>query len=363
MKFYATLVTLLCISLCLDAFTLSMRNRIAAINTVYLQTQKDQYELAVLWQPEFNLDHSFSPDLSMTGQLMGNGAVRQVFQSGDDYFVRQGKIQRLWLALGSPQTEARIGLQRMNFGSAQILRPLQWFDNLDPKDKLELTDGVQAILVRHYFLNNANLWVWGVRGEEKLRGQLLTLTKDNTPEVGGRVQYPFFSGEIALTANHRQETVLQGIDTGSESRIGLDCRQDWLIGLWMELYGSFTQKPAGFGKYQAPVTFGIDYTFNLGNGVYTLAETQVSYSSDVSWSELHSDQVTAAVSASYPLGLLDRVIYYGTFTEDGNVSVQSAIWRREYDRLSWDLSLFWDAGKRHYRYNSRGIKALISYTF
>ncbi|GAI27146.1 unnamed protein product, partial [marine sediment metagenome] len=45
-----------------------------------------------------------------------------------------------------------------------------WFDRIDPRDPLQLTDGVYGLLLRQYFLNNANIWVWGLYGNDDLRG-------------------------------------------------------------------------------------------------------------------------------------------------------------------------------------------------
>jgi hypothetical protein len=67
------------------------------------------------------------------------------------------KPYRAWIRYSSDQFELRLGLQKLNFGSASILRPLMWFDQLDPRDPLHLTDGVWGVLGRYYFLNNANI--------------------------------------------------------------------------------------------------------------------------------------------------------------------------------------------------------------
>ena len=49
-----------------------------------------------------------------------------------------------WLRLSTSRFEARVGLQKINFGSATLFRPLMWFDSLDPRDPLQITDGVYA---------------------------------------------------------------------------------------------------------------------------------------------------------------------------------------------------------------------------
>ena len=58
----------------------------------------------------------------------------------------QVKPYRLWARYSSRQFEVRAGLQKINFGSASLLRPLMWFDQVDPRDPLKLTDGVWGVL-------------------------------------------------------------------------------------------------------------------------------------------------------------------------------------------------------------------------
>jgi len=378
MKSAFVLILMLGVSYCLSGFSVFLRNEVAATGVFYFEHEQDKADLSLLYQPELNVSHSFSPDFSMVGQAMGNALIRQVFRPGDDDFTQRGKLYRLWLKAGTPQMEARLGLQRLNFGSAQILRPLQWFDTLDPTDILERTEGVQAALLRYYFLNNANLWLWGIRGEGKTHGQMLTYTKENTPELGGRIQYPLSKGELALTFNHRSETQIMGQDTGSETRVGLDAKYDLEFGIWAEGYVSIPEDyeilipaytdslPLIFlleSKYQVPLTVGLDYTIGIGNGIYTMAEAQLWSETESSLHKLSGEYLTFAYTTNYPIGLLDTIHYFGTVKDDATVSTHSVIWRRKYDRWSFDASLFWDAGTRHKLYNSRGIKLIASYVF
>ncbi len=363
MKTYLLITLMLCISVYQWGFTLSTRNELALINTVYLQQSPDRFNSTALWQPELNINHDFNTDfnlgLNMRYLLKGD----KTFSESSESSFLKGKAYRLWFKAEIPQTELRFGLQRLNFGSAQILRPLQWFDNLDPTDKLQQTEGVQALLLRHYFLNNANIWFWVIRGEGKQRGFMPVVTKEDTPEFGGRLQYPLSNGEIGLTINHRQKTEFFGLDTGAEDRIGFDARLDYGIGLWAESFVSKLAEPFGIAKYQAPVTIGADYTVSIGNGIYTLLETQLWSQADKSLSDIKKEYLTFAFSANYPYSILDTFLYYGIAKDNNDLSSHTLLWRRSYDHLSWDLGLFWDAGKQHKLYNSRGIKLLLSYIF
>ena len=66
--------------------------------------------------------------------------------------------------------EARAGLQKINFGSATLFRPLMWFDSLDPRDPLQLTDGVYALLLRYFTTSNASFSAWTMYGNDARRG-------------------------------------------------------------------------------------------------------------------------------------------------------------------------------------------------
>src|SRR4030042_3837513 len=111
---------------------------------------------------------------------------------------------RIWLRFSTSQFEARVGLQKISFGSAMLLRPLMWFDGLDPNDPLLLITGVYGLLLRYTFLNNANVWAWGLYRNDDLKSWETTPTQKKTPEYGGRLQFPLFKSEMALSYHHRR---------------------------------------------------------------------------------------------------------------------------------------------------------------
>ncbi len=149
---------------------------------------------------------------------------------------------RLWLRLSTDRLEVWIGLQKINFGSAMLLRPLMWFDWLDPRDPLQLTDGVYAGLARYYFTNNVNIWLWGLYGNNNTKGLEAVPTEARTFEFGGRVQSPLWIGEIGVTYHNRRADLSPLVfahDDGSsliapEDRLGLDGKWDIGIGVWFE---------------------------------------------------------------------------------------------------------------------------------
>lgn len=146
---------------------------------------------------------------------------------------------RIWIRYSSKQFELRVGLQKIDFGSATILRPLQWFNQIDPRDPLQLTNGVYGIMGRYTFLNNANIRIWGLYGNEKARGFDVVPTNNSIPEFGGRIQHPVPKGELAFSYHHRSANTktlghVSALNKIPENRIGLDGKWDLGIGLWFE---------------------------------------------------------------------------------------------------------------------------------
>ena len=80
-------------------------------------------------------------DFEASANLYGTFAFHPFDEAHSDGGL---KPYRLWTRYSSDQFELRLGLQKINFGSASMLRPLMWFDQMDPRDPLHLTDGVWA---------------------------------------------------------------------------------------------------------------------------------------------------------------------------------------------------------------------------
>lgn len=216
------------------------------------------------------------------------------------------------------QLEVRLGLQKINFGSSTLLRPLMWFDQLDPRDPLKLTNGVWAILGRYYFMNNANIWLWCLYGNNKQRPWDIGKTTKNTPELGTRLQVPVRKGEVAISYHFRKADTR---DIGNnvpafaeipESRWGIDGKWDLGVGVWFEGVWIHKNKNLGALTNQEIINAGIDYTFNLGNGLNAMFE-QMLVASDEYAFEFENCLTLSALSISYPLGIVDylnAIVYY-----------------------------------------------------
>jgi hypothetical protein len=300
--------------------------------------------------PEFSLSQKVSDSFSLAAEFSLNGFVVARFQSGEDART-DGEIDpyRFWLRLGTNQFEARIGLQKINFGSAALLRPLMWFDSLDPRDPLQLTDGVYGLLLRYYFVNNANIWAWALYGNDSPKGWEAVATAEDTIEYGGRVQLPLWTGELALTYHHRRidivpETVplvpLSG-ERVPESRVGLDGKWDLGVGLWFE--GTLTHQESDLlpQPWQGAYTFGMDYTFDWGNGLNVMGEH---LRLDRSGRAFGSGEGTdfSALFLRYPVSIfvdLTAIFYYDWKEEE---FYRFFSWQRTSDRWRFNIIAFWN---------------------
>jgi len=307
-------------------------------------------ELGLRYVPELSLSSDLSETLVFSAEatldVHGFGTLRS---GGDTDLETDIDPYRLWVRLTSPKLEARAGLQKINFGSATLLRPLRWFDSIDPRDPLELTDGVYGVLGRYYFQNNANVWAWALYGNDDLKGWETLPSDEHNVELGGRLQLPVGPGEMGISY-HQRKVDPRGsyLDTPffrqgrfTERRIGLDGKWDVGVGLWFE--GTITHRDIKVPelRYQKLLTVGTDYTFDIGNGPHILFEQFVrSESEDIF--DSGETQFISALSADYPLSLLDRVsttAYYDWETDDWS---RFLTWQRTYDKWQVHVSAFWN---------------------
>lgn len=295
--------------------------------------------------PDVFVEKTLTDNLFIDAEVSLNTYVNVNFNDWDNPETDSDlKAYRAWGRFATNQFEARVGLQKINFGQAMLFRPLMWFDSIDPCDPLKLTDGVYSLLMRYNFQNNANIWLWGLYDNNDLKGWETTPTEDSGIEIGGRFQAPVFTGEAGITY-HRRKTDFSGITSQSsalyknivaENRFAVDCKFVVTIGLWFEgtIIHSDTNIP--FMKYQRMWTFGADYTFGMGNGINVLTEFFDSKNSDDIFGAGNGIQFSGS-SINYPIGILDQlsgITYYDWTNHDNYILLN---WQRTYD--NWILHL------------------------
>ncbi|NLP11939.1 hypothetical protein GX408_16180 [bacterium] len=293
--------------------------------------------------PQLNVQRRIDAGLMDLEASMNVNAELAWDPSDSSFSTSSCKAYRLWLRYSTEQLEIRLGLQKINFGSATLLRPLMWFDQVDPRDPLQLTDGVWGLLGRYYFLDNANLWLWLLWPTDQPKTWETESSSPNVPEWGGRVQYPLPRGEIGLSG-HVRKVETRAWDAFSreespEGRIGIDGKWDWILGLWFEGAWIHRGQVHGVAHDQSAWTLGADYTFAIGHGLNALYEhLWVSWNKGVMF--FNSARTFSGLSFSYPLSGFDQLaaIFYLDWEQKGVYRFLS--WRRQWTHFSLNVMAF-----------------------
>jgi hypothetical protein len=284
--------------------------------------------------PQFDFSYSLDENDLLNAEVLFNIHYSTDFRI-DDYAF---KTYRAILRYTTEQTETQIGLQKINFGPAQLLRPLKWFDRVDPRDPLKITDGVYGLRYKYSFLDNSLLWLWCLYGNKENIGYELFHTAKNTLEFGGRVQLPILEGEIAATFHTRKVDAM--IYNYRENRYALDGRWDFGIGVWFEsvLQNNISNSP--FYKWNRMSTIGADYTIPEGSGIYILAEHLNTAFSNSFWNTDLSRQISA-IMITYSLNMLDNISLQEYYDWDSKNFYHYFQFQRTYDDFIINFALFY----------------------
>ncbi|MGH1364303.1 MAG: hypothetical protein ACRBF0_12160 [Calditrichia bacterium] len=300
--------------------------------------------------PEFSLNQPLGNnalDVELAFNLYTTSRFNELDRVNDN---AEADLYRFWLRYSASQFEARVGLQKISFGSSTLLRPLRWFDRVDPRDPLQITDGVYAALVRYYFLNNANIWVWGLIGNDDPKGWDTFSGQESVPEVGGRIQFPLAHfGELGTSYHFRKidvektlgQTINQIEFNENENKFGADLRLDYLFGSWIEVAWVRQELELFPFPRQQFITIGADYMLPIGTGVQVIGEHMwISYGPK--FFEHEETIPLSAALANYSYGLFDQFSIIVSREWDSGTTSRFLRWGRSYDRWQFFVNGFWN---------------------
>lgn len=331
-------------------------------------TYIDEWQVGMRYIPEVGVSHLPSQGKDIDALISLNSYTGFPVDSPEDIKDNaEAKPYRLWLRYKAQQYEMRLGLQKINFGPAKILRSLMWFDQLDARDPLQLTDGVYALLGRYYFLNNANIWVWGLYGNDDLKGLEVFKTDKGKMEFGGRYQFPVPKGEMALSFNQRvvdkadwSNKMSSSLTNGLENRYALDGSWDVGVGLWLEAQAGEIKVNSEESLWQEFLTIGTDYTFAIGPGVHLLYEHFIK-SSGPKIDKQNNIGRFSALSMDFSINVLDSLNAIGYYDWKEKKIYTYLGLRRTYDDWMVNLSLFSSPKGEVGVFRGDGIQCLITY--
>jgi hypothetical protein len=314
-------------------------------------------------------------DAELAVNAYGNFYFRQA-----EYLESNKEIDpyRMWLRYSTPRLEIRAGLQKINFGSATIFRPLMWFDKMDFRDPLQLTNGVYGLLGRYYFPGNVNVWMWILRGNDEIKGWEIAPSKKKLNEYGSRLQVPVFTGEIAASFHHRQANYSAFYPMANswektyfpEDLISLDGKWDIGVGIWFEFVHKQNHRDNIITtNSENYLNIGMDYTFPIGNGLNVTSEFFY-YSNNAETQETRVENKYTAVAMNYPFGITNTIstmLYYNWETKDWFRFINLS---KEYDYWSFYVMAYWNPDKVIYEsgggsgiFTGKGIQVMAVINF
>jgi len=151
------------------------------------------------------------------------------------------------------------------------------------------------------------------------------------------VSLPFFEGEIAGTF-HFRKTRLNNIKL-NEKRFALDGRWEIEAGLWFEAVTTNIEDNLLLASWQNSITLGSDYTFNIGNGLMITAEHYI-FSLTTRFLGNGKTSRTTALSAAYPLGLIDNFSTFLFYQWEDDKLYQTFQWNRIYDSFILNFNFY-----------------------
>ena len=277
---------------------------------------------------------SLSRDLSINRFVDLEWGYRMGKVYAGDYAISSiEEPYRLWLRYSSDQIEARLGLQKIAFGPAMVLRSLAWFDTIDPKDPTGQTEAVEAFRLRLFPTRSLALWLWSINNDQ------------DTLSYGGRAELSTSIGEWGLTYYQDPTELGQSVGqfpifiSGPHKRAAMDYRYDGYFGFWFEGVGIFadSKQDVELNRFTL-LTLGADYTIPVGSGMLIMAETMKINGSSTA-EDISSDQTYTALMASLPINMLHQLMFIAQIDWDNNHMYNYLRWGVTYDRFSLNFIL------------------------
>jgi hypothetical protein len=311
------IIFLLCSITVICSAEISFNNEISAHFSLFDASSSQRFHTKLNYKPKLDIPIYYKNSILIDAELVGNLYYNNYINDRKTITSQKIEAYRCWLRLSTDQSEIRIGRQKLNFGPALLLRSLRWFDTIDPRDPQQNTTGADAVLFRHYFLNNSSLWVWSLYSNSDLKGNEIIASKENSIEYGFRVEYPFEYCESGLTFHRRQLDF--DTDEVNETRIGIDARWDAFMGYWLELTIGIFDEFEFLPEFEKNITLGTDYTIPFKNGIYLLAEHTVHSISESDFFTDSDKRNISAIDIEYPVSFfssIKTIVFYNWNSHD-----------------------------------------------
>lgn len=202
-------------------------------------------------------DHIF--DYEVVVDLLYTGGLREEIGLAEEY---DAELFRGWIRYEKDSFKVRVGRQQILFGAGALFRPLGFFDTRNITGIIPLTRGVDG-LRSTYFLDSTS----------SAQGWVVPAQIDNQVIVGLRGEANFGPVEAGAVFQYKPKTDIAFLNSFNLELIqmGYHLKGEYVVGLWNESRLDIQQDQPG-NPLRFDTVFGVDYTFDLGQGLHVLLE-------------------------------------------------------------------------------------------
>ncbi len=198
-------------------------------------------------------------DYEVVGDLLYTGGVREEIGLVEEY---DAELFRGWVRYEKGNFKIRGGRQQILFGAAALFRPLGFFDTRIISGIIPLTRGVDSLRSTYFLSDTSSIQGWAVNAKSGQRAI-----------VGLRGEANFGPIEAGAVLQYHPKTDLPFLaDFNLEMfQLGYHLKGEHVIGYWNETRLDFQQDQPG-DPMRFDTVFGVDYTFDVGQGLHVLLE-------------------------------------------------------------------------------------------
>ena len=198
-------------------------------------------------------------DYEVVGDLIYTGGIREEVGLVEEYDV---ELFRGWIRYEKGNFRIRGGRQQILFGAATLFRPLGFFDTRNVSGIIPLTRGVDGLRSTYFLSSTSSVEGWIVSAKEGNRAILGIRGEANFGPIEAGVVFQYQpEADLPFLADFNIEMV----------RVGYHLKGEHVVGYWNESRLDIQQDQPG-NPLRFDTVFGVDYTFDVGQGLHVLLE-------------------------------------------------------------------------------------------
>jgi hypothetical protein len=198
-------------------------------------------------------------DYEVVGDLIYTGGIREEIGVVEEY---DAELFRGWIRYEKGNFKIRGGRQQILFGAGTLFRPLGFFDTRNISGIIPLTRGVDGLRSTYFLSSTSSVQGWAVPAQT-----------GNRVIAGLRGEANFGPIEAGAVIQYKPKTEITFLNSFNLELIqmGYHIQGEYVVGYWNESRLDIQQDQPG-NPLRFDTVFGVDYTFDVGQGLHVLLE-------------------------------------------------------------------------------------------